>query len=191
MRVTGADRSPCRTTCSIRARRPRPTGDGGTARRRRGCDTGGVADRIDVSATETTGARRGRVGRGGHRHRHPRSAAGRGGLRATRHGRGRRAAQVRCRTARSLTCQGSRRGHATPSGDDGHADSAHGRTHRLWRSGDVDIARAAPRSAADRDQHDFHHGETTMAQPCVAADRRGSACGTAGLCRRASHRRDR
>ena len=59
--AAGADGSACRPTCPLRPRCPRPVGDGGPARRCRERDTGGAADRIDVTATEEAGARRGRL----------------------------------------------------------------------------------------------------------------------------------
>ena len=49
VRAARADGSPCRPTCPLGARCPRSVGDGRPARRCRERDTGGTADRIDVS----------------------------------------------------------------------------------------------------------------------------------------------
>ncbi len=106
----------------------------------------------------------------------------------SRHGGRRRAASFRRRTARPTARQGPCGCDAASAGDDGNTDPTHRRANGLRRPRDVDTARTTPRAPADRHQHDFHQGETAVAEPCLAADRRGGPRGTAGLCRRAPHR---
>ena len=148
MRAAGADGSPCRPTCSVDPRCPRAAGDGGSTRRRRPRDAGRTADRVDVAATEAEVRDEVAARRGGHRHRHPRAAAGRGRVPTARHGGRRRAAPVRCRAARPVARQGTRRADAASAGDDRDADPAHRRADRLRRPGDLDAARTARAAAS-------------------------------------------
>ena len=72
-----------------------------------------------------------------------------------------------------------------------NADPTYCRAHRLRRPRDIDTARTTPRAPADRHQHDFHQGETAVAQPRLAADHRRGSRRAPGLRRRVAHRRDR
>ena len=127
----------------------------------------------------------------GHRGRHPRAAAGRGGIPQPGHGGGRRTAPVRRRTARPVARQGAGRRHTAPAGDDRDADTADGRADRLRRPGNLDAARTSARTPADHHQRHLRQGQARVARACLAAHHRGGRAGPAGLRGRAAHRRKR
>ncbi len=159
-----------------------------------GADNGhpvGAAHRLDDRRAEETDPRRDRRRSGRHRRRHPRAAAGRGGVRQPGHGGGRRATPLRCRAARSIAGQGPSRGDTAPAGDDGDADSAHRRAHRVRRPGNLDAARTSARPPADHQQCHLRQGQARVAGPGLAAHHRGGSRRPPGLRGGAAHRRER
>ena len=109
---------------------------------------------------------------------------------ATRHGRRRRAAPVRCRAARHVARQGPGRPHAASAGDDGDADPAHRRADRLRRPRDVDAAGTAAGPSADRHQRDLRQREAEVAAtgPGSASSKRSAPVGRPTSWRRVSTR---